>query len=356
MDYSRRGPLIVPPQRAEGKPASRIGLIIGIVILAMVVIALLVAVIVLATRKTVAKVQCSTNSDCNSGLLCSNNVCVSCISPPGPPTISSVSVVGTAVTLTWSAVNGASAYNIYGKLEDPSVGYGNNDQKQTVTVLSANFTNLTSGTHYYVVTAVNSCGESQPSSPSAIVPVCSSTPTAPAAPTVVQSSNDCAGATSSDIINVSFPDLSIPNGVYVVQGTGQKGSIHNYFYLVQGNSWGPATGIHLGCGGVSTTHKVTRITNVQNAPLTVSGSSLVGVNFNMTWNKVAGSEKYLVFLVGVNSTTGTPHFYGGYAAGTESSLLLDTNSGDTLVFGLVLGFRVCDQSPASALTTYITAA
>lgn len=354
MDGRQRSPLVSLPQKSEGKPASRVGLTIGIVILAIVVMALIVAVIVLLLRKQKVKPQCTVNSDCSGGKLCSNNVCVTCIHPPDSPDVTNVSVVTNDVTLTWTAVPGATSYKIYRKLEDPSVGAGNNHQVQTSSGTSVTFNDLAYGTHYFVVTAVNDCGESQPSVPSSLAPICPFIPATPVAPGVVQTTDDCAGTTNSDIVSVSFADLNILNGVYVVRGSGQKGTVNDYLYLVQGNSWGPATGIHLKCGAVATGHTVTQITDVQNAPLTVSGPAFSGTTFTMTWTQVAGSEEYLVFLVGVDNVTGTPHFYGNYAPGSSNSLTLDTNSGDTLVFGLVLGFRVCNRSAPSPAANYVT--
>jgi len=353
MSYDRANLININPQ-APGKPASRVGLISGVVILAVIVLILIIVVIVLWIRKPAAKKQCTTDSNCPGGQLCANNICVSCKTPTAAPQNVNVTVSGTAATISWSAVTGATSYNIYRKLEDPSVGVNNYHQKESTSSLNRTFQALASGTHYFVVTAINDCGESQPSSPVSIAPICSSIPATMAAPTVTQTLNDCGGVSTSDIVSVSFVDQNINNGVYVVRGTGQKGTVSNYWNIVQGNSFGPATGIHLQCGGVSTDHTVTQISEVQNAPLTIVGSPSTGSSYTVTWSQIAGAEQYVIFLVGVENSTGTPHYYGGYAPGTASSQQLATNVGDTLVFALVLGFRLCNRSEQSPISSYTT--
>jgi hypothetical protein len=357
MSFERQSTLINPPSVVTYKPQSRIGLIVGIIILVVVVIMLLVLVIILLVRKPkTAQPECTTNANCTGGKLCSNGSCVTCTSPPSRPSTvnSSYDPLTGEATITWSPVDRANSYNVYRKLEDPSVNVNNYSQREGTSGTSRLFTSLETGTHYFVVTAVNDCGESQPSSPVVLAPSCSSLAGTMAAPTVTQTLNDCAGPTTSDQVSISFANTSIPNGVYVVQGSGQAGVVDPYLYLVYGSSYGPTAPIYLKCGGVATNHYVSQITDVKNAPLTVSGPPVAGTTFTMTWKPVAGSERYLVFLVGVNGA-GVAHYYGSFAEAHETSLTLQTNSGDTLVFGLVLGYRICDQSTASPVTPYVTA-
>lgn len=357
MSSLRQEPIVRLPNNSSPKPVTKIGYVIGIIILAIVVIILIIiTIILLSQRKKTIVPECKTDANCTGDKFCSNNKCVFCVS--SPPTPSPVSVnndplAGTA-TISWASSTGATSYNVYRKLGDSSVSKSNYTQKENTTSLNRTFTTLPVGTHYFVVTAVNQCGESDESFPVLVAPRCSSFPTIMIAPTVVQSLNDCGGLTNVETVDISFPDMSISDGVYVVEGTGQDGQVSAYTYLVQGSSWGPATGIPLKCGGVSSTHTVTQITDVENATITVSGPVITGTSFNVTWNPNPGAEEAVVFVVGIHPVTSVPHFYGGYASGTANSLTLQTNSGDNLVFGIVLTYKKCSKSAASLPAAYTT--
>lgn len=357
MSSLRQEPMIRLPSNSPPKPSSKIGYLVGIIILIIVVVTLIVVIIVLLARRSKMIVpECKTNADCTGGKFCSSNVCVFCIGPPPIPAqvaINNTPLSGTA-TISWSTSTGATSYNVYRKIGDPSVSKSNFHQKENTTSTTRTFTSLPTGTHYFVVTSVNQCGESDESIPVLLAPSCSSFPTTMVAPTVVQSLNDCGGLTNVETVDISFPDMSIPDGVYIVEGTGQDGSVSPYTYLVQGSSWGPATGIALKCGGVASTHTVTQIIDVENATITVTGPVITGTSFNMTWNPNAGAEEAIVFVVGIDPVTSVPHFYGGYASGTANSLVVNTNNGDNLVFGIVLTYKKCNKSIASAPTPYLT--
>lgn len=98
--------------------------------------------------------------------------------PPAAPTGLSATAGNAEVMLSWTASSGATSYNVKRSTTSGS-GY------QTVSSPTTNsFTNtgLANGTtYYYVVTAVNSVGESSPSSQASATPAAA--PQAPAAPT-----------------------------------------------------------------------------------------------------------------------------------------------------------------------------
>lgn len=357
MSFDRGSTLIVPPSDSGREPRSRTGFVIAVIILIILVIALLIVVIVLAVRKqnTVSSAECTTNQNCSSGKICTNGSCVTYVAPvltPNPVTIAYDSLTG-AATVTWAPVTGITSYHVYRKLEDPSVSVNNYDSKQTIQGTSTTFTSLAEGTHYFVVTSVNSGGESQPSSPVILAPSCGVFPVTMPAPTVTETANNCSGVKASDQVSVAFTNMSIPNGVYVVQGTGQAGSISQYLYLVQGNAFGPATQINLTCGSTSTNHTVTQITQVSDMLITVNDAVTTTGAFTMTWRPMAGAERYVVWLTGVNAN-GVSHYYGGFANANDTALTIQTNPGDTLVYGLVLGYRICNQSSTSPVAVYVT--
>lgn len=360
MSYER--PLINLPKSTSYKPESRLGLIIGIIILVVVIIVLIIVLIVLLLRKTTTTTvlaKCRNDADCNVGQTCSPaGKCLVCAHPEQAPTaltISSNPITGSA-TLNWASVSNASSYKIYRKLGDSSVSPSNHDSSDTTSTTSFSYNGLTLGTTYFVVTAVNSCGEGPASSPSVFSASCGSIPAAMPAPIVTRTLNDCAGATSSDVVQVAFTNQSISSGVYVIQGNGQKGNVSNYLYLVPGNSFIPAANIHLTCGTTTTSHNVAYINSVSNATiLNDSPIAPIGSSYTLQWIPLAGVEEYVVFLVGV-SATGVTHYYGTFAGAGSKSANLVTNSGDTLVFASVLGFRVCDKSSVSPSTTFVTGA
>lgn len=341
-------------------PVRRTGFIVGIIILAIVVVILIVIVIILLLRKTsAATVQCTTNADCTGGKLCSNNVCVLCIgAPPTPKTVTITSnITAGSATVNWVASAGAISYNVYRKLADPSVGVNNYDQVVKTTNTNQTFTSLPSGTSYFVVTAVNSCGESPVSEPVVLASYCPLLPATMPPPVVTETNNDCAGSTQVETISVSFINMNIPNGVYVIQGTDQAGSVSSYLYIIQGSSFGPAIGISQKCGSISSTHTVTQISTVENATVTNTGGPFTaGSSFTVTWDRIAGAEQYLVFLVGTAPVTAVPHYYGGYAPASANSLSLQTTPGDNLLFAMVLGFNTCNMSQTSAATTHVSPA
>jgi hypothetical protein len=84
------------------------------------------------------------------------------------------------VTVSWSAVSGASSYNVY---YSTTSGAGTGGTKVTGATNGGAITGLTNGTPYYfVVTAVNSFGESLASSQQSATPIAP-----PPAPTNVTS-------------------------------------------------------------------------------------------------------------------------------------------------------------------------
>jgi mannan endo-1,4-beta-mannosidase len=86
-----------------------------------------------------------------------------CGQPPSAPANLSASAGDRQVHLSWNAVPGASYYNIYWST-NPGVKKTNGTKIGNITDTSYIHDNLTNGTtYYYVVTAVNSYGESSES-------------------------------------------------------------------------------------------------------------------------------------------------------------------------------------------------
>jgi len=279
-----------------------------------------------------------------------------CTCEPDAPTNVTVTfnmMLGTA-TITWSPVPEAKKYIVYRKFLDPTVGKNNYDEKIVTTATTVTFVNLTAGgAHYFVVSACNECGQSDESYPTVLAPICTALPAQPDPPVVVQQANLCSGPQPAEIVDVFFSNDLLTNGGYILQGNGQIGSVSNYFYLIEGSLFGPATNITPKCAGLPNSHPVTNIISWTMANLNIPPPPpLTGNTFQMKWFPVAGAEEYAVWFVAAD--VGHVYFYGGFAPGTSNILNIATQAGLIPVFALVVGYKLCDKSPPSTIATHTT--
>ena len=98
--------------------------------------------------------------------------------PPGAPTGVVATAANAQVMLTWNASTGATSYNVK-RSTTSGTGYQNVSSPTTTSFINSGLTNGT--TYYYVVTAVDSAGESSPSLQASATPVAPAQP--PPAPT-----------------------------------------------------------------------------------------------------------------------------------------------------------------------------
>jgi hypothetical protein len=103
---------------------------------------------------------------------------------PAAPAVPTVTAADSQLTVSWTAVSGATAYEVYYHTADNSGAAQKHGED--VTELSATITGLTNGTTYYVwIKAKNSAGTSAFSPSASGTPQAATTaPAAPAAPTV----------------------------------------------------------------------------------------------------------------------------------------------------------------------------
>jgi N-acetylneuraminic acid mutarotase len=88
------------------------------------------------------------------------NVTAAATAPAAPTGVAAAVVSGSQINLSWSAVTGATSYNVYSATAS-GVALNAGNKVSTVTNTSANITGLAaSTTYYYVVTALSSAGES----------------------------------------------------------------------------------------------------------------------------------------------------------------------------------------------------
>ena len=165
------------------------GYIWAIVGISIIVVALVLTIILVALRY---RRNIKAREDA-AAAAASSTTTTPCATPMAPQNVVvTYNIAAMTASITWSSVAGASSYYIYRKLEDPAVSKTNYQSKVETIQLFENYINLPSGTHYFVVTAKNSCGnESMASAPAKFAPICSSTPAAPIAPTVSTVNDNC---------------------------------------------------------------------------------------------------------------------------------------------------------------------
>ena len=201
---------------------------------------------------------------------------------------------GTANTISWDALPGATSYNIY---FSNSSGVTTSSTKLTnVSTTSYQHTGLTAQNYYYIVTAVNSTGEGAASGQvSCTVPV--SLPSG--APTNVSATNSTTTitlswtavptATSYNIYWGNNPGVTISNGTKISNGSATSYqhtglTAKNYYYIVTAAN-------AAGEGAAST--QVSSL--VVYSPPTGLVATPSGTLMNLTWSPVPNATSYNVY-------------------------------------------------------------
>jgi fibronectin type 3 domain-containing protein len=256
--------------------------------------------------------------------------------PTVPATPGGVTATGGAkqVTISWTAVSGATSYNIYwSTAAGMTTVTGTKIAGATSPYVQ---TGLADGTtYYYVVTAANSAGESAGSSQASAVtnaPV----PVVPAVPAGVTATGGAkqvsiswvavSGATSYNIYWSTVPGVTTVNGTKIAGAanpyvqTGLADGITYYYIITAANSAGESAG----------SSQASAVTNapVPVVPAVPAGVTAAGGSKQVTisWSAVSGATSYNIYwsiATGVTTVTGTkiagatsPYVQGGLADGT----------------------------------------
>jgi len=271
------------------------------------------------------------------GTFMSGNMPVMPSVPAAPATVTAVGGTG-QVTLTWSAVSNATAYNIYyGTTSGVSKTTGTKIASATSPYVQ---TGLTAGTtYYYIVTAVNSAGESvasaTASAATASAPPVPSVPSAPAnvmatggTNQVTLSWNAVTGATSYNVYYATTTGVTTSNGTKVSNATSPAvltslAAGTTYYYIVTAvNSTGESTA---STQVSATTLSATPAPTVPAAPTGITATG--GANqVTVSWTAVTGATSYNIYYStasGMTTMTGTkiasvtsPYVHTGLTAGT----------------------------------------
>lgn len=229
------------------------------------------------------------------------------VAPPAAPTGVSASSGNTQATISWTAVSGATGYNLY-----YSTTSGVTSSTGTkVTGVSSPYVlkGLANGTSYYlVVTAVNTGGESPSSIQQTATPQLSAT----AAPTGLTAT------ASSGQVSLAWSTVSGSTGynVYRSGSTGSQGTklnptpISNNSYvdtgLINGTTYFyEVTSVNAGGeSSASTQQSATPQVSAAGAPLGFSATASSG-QVSLAWSTVSGSTGYNVYRSGSMGSQGT---------------------------------------------------
>ena len=309
--------------------------------------------------------HCAVDSDCATGQTCNSGTCVNipvCTASPQVPqnvTISYNSTLHTA-TLTWTASAGATGYKVYQKLEDPSVGKLNYDVVSPTAATTITFTGLAVGTHYFVVTALNTCGESDESSPVVFSPACSAIPSQPPQPTVVSNTDNCSTPQADEMVDILIANATGTAPFNLVQSDVgcqangvQKGGLP--YFLFDSSPSGGSFPAWLECSGAPVAFTETFIADAQYANLLTPTGPIasLGSTLAVSWQAVLGAEEYAVMMISID-TTGSAYFVGNTVTAPATSVTLNVAIGTQLVFGQVIGYKICDKSLPSNPGYHIT--
>ena len=260
--------------------------------------------------------------------------------PIAAPTGVAASAGDSQVRVTWSSVNGATSYNIYG---DTVPGVTKASPNPLVGVSSPHtYTGLANGTTYYfVVTALNATGESVESAEVSATPAAPPPPSPPnpvaAVPgdaMVTLSWGPVPGALSYNIYWDTVPGVTKVSGnpIIGVATTYPHSSLVNgttYYYVVTSS----------GTGGEGVESLETSATP---NPLLIgppTGLQAIGGDgqITLTWNPVPGATDYHLYWAtspGVSQTTGTripsvlpPYIHGGLVNGTPHYYVVTAEDG-----------------------------
>jgi len=232
--------------------------------------------------------------------------------PPLPPPPANVSAAGGIgeVTVTWEAVTGATSYNVYHS-PSPNVKKGTGT-KVTGPTSPHSVTGLAIGTKYYfVVTAVDTNGESAESFEVSATPVFPAPTDVQAFPGDNQATirwTAVAGASSYNVYHSTTSGVTKANGTKITGATSgvtvpglTNGTPHFFVVTAEANGFESAESLEV------TTTPTPGPPTLPSAPTGVNGTPGAG-SATITWQPVAGAVSYNIYhstSPGVTTQTGT---------------------------------------------------
>ena len=294
---------------------------------------------------------------------------VSAATNPAPPvpTVPAAPVGVSAVggtqqaTISWSVVSGAASYNLYwSKTAGVTPATGTKIAGATSPAVQTGLSDSTS--YYYIVTAVNSVGESAASVQVAATTLASiPAPTAPAAPTGVSATGGAnqaniswsavTGATSYNLYRSTTSGVTTATGTKIAAATspyvntGLSAGTSYYYIVTAVNSVGESVA---SAQASATTNAPPPA--VPAAPAGVSATG--GANqVSVSWSTVSGATSYNLYwstTSGVTTATGTK-----ITAATNPYVQTGLTAGASYYY-IVTAVNVSGESPSSAQASATT--
>lgn len=333
-------------------------LIIVSVIIVVLLLVVIFATLWSSTKNNKPKYECTEDSHCPEGQVCQNTKCV--VPPPctGAPTIpTGVTVTFDALAntanISWNTCTDAVSYNVYRSMGNPAVSKTSYDEVISTTTTSYVFSSLSQGTHYFAVTAVNACGESDEASSTTYAPSCTVIPATPSAPLLMTNVDNCSGVEQVEEVDIQVTEATGVAPLNIVKGNGQK-KIDSYFALAEAPSGDFP--VFLACSASPVEYTLTHVTDAEAATLiSPTGPLTLGNTLTIEWSPLMGAEEYAVSCVSMDSD-GVMTFVGGTVASPATSMELTVDNGADLAFVAVYGYKYCDKSLESAGGYHITPA
>ncbi len=326
-------------------------------------ITLLQGVLTITNKQTGAVIYTGNVTDILNGNLDEDNMPNPGDMPDHPGDVKAVGGDG-QVTISWKAVSNATSYNIYWSLTAPVTKANGTQIAGAVSPYVQ--TGLAADTrYYYIVTAVNSAGESEASDRESATTTAAPAPapTIPAAPAGVIATGGTkqvtvswpvvSGATSYNLYWSATAGVTKATGTQIAGATsptvqnGLTDETTYYYILTAVNSAGESDA---SVQVAATTLGATPSPTMPSAPTGVGATG--GANqVTVSWSAVSGATSYNLYwgtASGVTTTTGTK------ISGTTSPYFQTGLSAGTAYYYIVTAVNGAGESPASTEATATT--
>jgi fibronectin type III domain protein len=313
-------------------------------------------------RKSGAVIFSGKVSDIANGIFDGGALPPTASAPVAPTGLTAVGGTG-QVTLSWASVSNATSYNMYFAT---TTGVTTTSGTKITSVTSPSVqAGLAAGTtYYYIVTAVNSAGESaasaQASASTASTPPVPTVPAAPAGVIATGGTNQVAiswgavsSATSYNVYYATTSGVTKANGTRITNATSpavQTGLAAGtaYYYIVTA-----VNGAGEGAASVQIAATTLAAVPTPTAPAAPTGVTAVGGanQATITWPAVSGAASYNVYwstTAGVTTTSGTK------VAGASSPYVKTGLSAGTTYYFIVTAANSVGESAASTQASAAT--